>query len=94
MTKKYYCTGYLDLNIIAVGGGSIAFDENACIRGLIWAEGSVTLGERSMITGAIVSAGSTVDMGEKNQVTFNRNVIESSLLPGFWGYTLLSWEEL
>jgi hypothetical protein len=94
VTKKYYCTDYLDLNIIAVGGGSITFDENACIRGLIWAEGSVTLGERSMITGAIVSAGGTVDMGEKSQVTFNRNVIESSLLPGFWGYTILSWEEL
>jgi hypothetical protein len=53
----------------------------------------VTLAERSMITGAIVSAGSSVDLGEKSQVSFNRNVIESSLLPGFWGYTLLSWEE-
>jgi hypothetical protein len=88
------CTSEVRVNIIALGGGSITLNERACLRGLIWAQGPVTIAERSTITGAVVSAGSTVTVGEKSQITFNRGVLNASLLAGFWGTTMLSWQEL
>ena len=90
---KYQCTGQINLNIVALGGGSITFDENACIRGLIWTEGPVVLGERSRVSGAIVSAGSSVTIKEGTQVTHDRSAIDPALLPGFWGVSIKSWKE-
>lgn len=91
-------TGYcvlplVNLNIIALGGGAIKFEETACLQGLIWAEGSVSLGEKSTVSGAVISAAGSVSLAEKSAVTLNRDVFSASLLPGFAGASQLAWQE-
>jgi hypothetical protein len=53
----------------------------------------VHLGERSNISGAVVSAGGSVTLAESSRVTFDRSAINPALLPGFSGSTILSWQE-
>ena len=91
---KEVCTDPLDLNIIALGGGFIEFQQPVCLRGLIWAEGSITIAQNSSISGAIVSAESYIDVKQSSSISFNRSVMQSFLLPGFFGSTVLSWQEL
>ena len=80
------------LNIIALGG-SILFDQPVCLHGLIWAEGSVTIAQDSKIFGAIVSAGSFIDVRQRSRIVFDPNVLDAGLLPGFRGLHVLSWQE-
>ena len=91
---KEVCTDPINLNVIALGGGFIEFQQPVCLRGLIWAEGSITIAQGSSISGAIVSAESYIDVKQNSSISFNRSVIQSFLLPGFSGSTLLSWQEL
>ncbi|HEX9780560.1 MAG TPA: hypothetical protein VGB20_05025 [bacterium] len=87
------CTSMVPVNVISLSGG-ITFEETACINGLIWANGPIVLGERSTVRGAIVSAGSSVTVSEHSHITFDRSVLEGGVLTGFWGVTMLSWQEL
>ncbi|MDP3704117.1 MAG: hypothetical protein Q8R78_06990 [Candidatus Omnitrophota bacterium] len=89
---KEVCTDPIDLNIIAIGG-FIEFQQPVCLRGLIWAEGSITIAQGSSISGAIVSAGSYIDVKQSSSISFNRSVMQSLLLPGFSDSTVLSWQE-
>ncbi|MBI4003397.1 MAG: hypothetical protein HY353_00065 [Candidatus Omnitrophica bacterium] len=82
------------LSIIALGGGSIAFEQPVCLRGLIWAEGNITVAQESTITGAVVSAAGSIDVKQSSSITFSRTAIDASLLPGFSGSTVLIWQEL
>ena len=82
----------MKLNVIAVGG-SILFDQPVCLQGLIWAEGSVTIAQDSKIFGAIVSAGSFIDVRQRSRIVFDPNVLDAGLLPGFRGLSVLSWQE-
>ena len=88
------CQTFVNLNVIALGGGSIEFEQPVCLRGLIWAEGSITIAQDSSISGAIVSVGSYIDVKQSSSISFNRSVLQSFLLPGFFGSTVLSWQEL
>jgi len=88
------CQTFVNLSVIALGGGSIEFEQPVCLRGLLWAEGSITIAQDSSISGAVVSAGSFVDVKQSSSISYNRSVISSSLLPGFSGSTVLSWQEL
>lgn len=86
------CTAPLNLSIIVLDG-FIDFKQPVCLRGLIWAAGDITIFDGSVISGAVVSAGGTIDVRQGSSITFNRSVIDSSLLPGFSGSTFLSWQE-
>lgn len=90
--KSGNCIAPVNLNVIAVDG-SITFEQPTCLRGLVWASGSVMIAQGSKITGAVVSAGGSVDVRQSTLITFDRSVIDGSLLSGFWGVTMLSWQE-
>ena len=87
------CIAPLNLSIIALGGGSISFEQPVCLRGLIWAEGDITISQGSTISGAIVSAQGTIDVKDNSAITYDRAAIQTALLPGFSGSTMLSWRE-
>ena len=82
----------MKLNIIALTG-SILFDQPVCIQGLIWAQGSVDIAQDSKIFGAIVSAGSYIDVRQRSRIVFDPNVLDANLLPSFRGLHVLSWQE-
>lgn len=88
------CQVPVNLSVIALGGGSITFEQPTCLRGLIWAEGDITVAQESTITGAVVSATGSIDVKQGSSITFSRSAIGFALLPGFSGSTVLSWQEL
>jgi len=91
--KNGTCLAPINLSLIAVEGGSIVFEQPVCLRGLVWAEGSITIAQSSTIAGAVVSAGGSIDVKQGSSITFNRDAINTSLLPTFSGSTLLGWRD-
>ena len=90
--KNGTCLAPLDLNIISTGG-SIIFEQPVCLRGLIWADGSISIAQNSTISGAVVSADGSIDVKQSSSIAFNRTALDQNLLAGFGRVALLAWEE-
>ena len=92
VTLVWSCATTYNLSVIALDG-PIRFEQPVCLRGLIWAKGDIRIFQNSQITGTVISAGGSVEVRQSTQITYNRTVLTSSLLPGFFGVTMLSWQE-